>query len=253
MLRRILNMVTGKTDDTSSDSKKKRKAAEPFSLEFCKVEAKIAPDGDCIIQHITSGELIFKSSRALQEGSQITLQINYFPLKKGQYEDFESLDVALCITQKGEVAPDTYLYKCAYVNSNDAKIKLFFKYLKDIETLQLHQKVDYKDRRAHTRVNRVLPVFSKHLKTHKGLTKNISCGGLMLSCGGGVKKGDIITFRLELDDYSVDALDITGEICWIDEKDPNQVLIGIRFINLNENEARIIANYVESIIKTMAE
>lgn len=250
MIWRLINIVTGNKEESSGSGKKRKTPVEKFSLEFCKIDARIPPDFACFIQHISDEELIFKSSADLAEGAQSPFKITYYPLK-GQFEDFESFETPIRVARKGKIADDSYLYKSHYVNINDAGLKAFFKYLRNIEALQLHQKVDYKDRRTHFRVNRVLPVFSKHLNKHKGLTRNISCGGLMLSCGGGVKKGDTINFRLELDDFSVDAMQLNGEVCWVDERDPNQVLIGIRFIDLSEDEARILKNYVDSIKRRM--
>ena len=245
MLWRIINIVKGKMDE-----EKGKKSKESFSLEFCKIDALIPPDIESSIQFISSEEIIFKSTSNLEEGGQIDFRISYHPVKPPK-ASLEVLDTQLKLLKKGQLGTEKFLYKAQYVNKNEPNLKKFFKYLKDIEELQIDKKVDYHDRRVHFRVNRVLPVFSKNLKDYKCLTKNISIGGVMLACSGGIKRGDVISLRLELDDYSQDPLQLMGEVCWVEDTQPNQIHVGIRFVEISDFETKILNNYIESIRKHM--
>jgi len=201
---------------------------------------------------VTSEDLIFKSPLELDEGSETTLEITYFPIKAQKDTPTNTVEARVKLLKKGQLAREWFLYKARYVDEKDAELKKFFKYLKQIEATQLEKLVDYHDRREHFRINRVLPVFSKHLREYKCLTKNISSGGIMLACSGGVKKGDVLSIRLELDDYSQEEpLNLEAEVCWIEDSTPHQFLIGLRFLEVGEYERSVLTDYIDSIKKTM--
>lgn len=241
MLWRIINVVKGTEG-------KGKKTKESFSLEFCKIDALIPPDERVPVQYVSVEEIIFKSLQDLKEDSQIPFQITYYPLKPPKAPG-ETIQTSLTLVKKGQLATSKFLYKAQYSVKNDPGLKKFFKYLKEIEDLQLDKKVDYHDRRIHFRINRILPVFSKDIKEFKCLTRNLSTGGAMLACAGGVKKGDVISMRLELDDYSEDALLLTGEVCWVEDSIPTQIQVGIRFLDVPEHEQKVLHKYIESIKK----
>jgi hypothetical protein len=229
------------------DDKKTKKLPEPFSLEFCKMEARIPPNKDANISYVTKEEIIFKSSAELKEGAATALEITYHPIKsKGSKVKFEAV---MKITKKGQLGEKWYLYQAQYTNDNDPGLKRFFAYLKEIESTQLAELVDYHERRAHFRLNRVLPVVSKSFKGYKGLTKDISCGGVQVTCGGGIKKGDIVQFRLELDDYHADPIQLSGEITWVVDANPAEVRVGIRFVELEDDTLKLLREYIDSISK----
>jgi hypothetical protein len=229
------------------DDKKTKKLPEPFSIEFCKMEALIPPNNEANISYVTKEEIIFKSAADLRDGQTFELQISYHPLKAK--ESTITFATVMKLTKKGQLGEKLYLYQAMYTSDNDPGLKRFFAYLKEIETTQISELVDYHERRAHFRLNRVLPVVSKSFNGYKGLTKDISCGGVQVSCGGGIRKGDVVQLRLELDDYHADPIQLTGEISWVADSNQAEVRVGIRFIEVDEETQKLLREYISSIRK----
>jgi c-di-GMP-binding flagellar brake protein YcgR len=244
MLQRILEIVSGK-----SDAKKGKKQAQCFSLDFCKIDALVPPNSPISIQHITRDDVIFKAGIDLEENRDVTIVINYHPIRKKNI--FETFDTRILIVNKGQLAEKKYLYKAKFASENDQSLRKFYQYLKDVESTQLQELVDYHDRRECFRLNRILPVVSKSLKGYKALTKNISCGGLQFTCGGGIKKGDVISLKLDLDDYHADPISLTGEVQWVDESMPGEARVGLKFIELSNDQKKLLYDYIEGIRKIM--
>lgn len=244
MLQRILEIVSGK-----SDTKKGKKQPQNFSLDFCKIDALIPPNFPVIIQHLTRDNIIFKSEVNLEENGNAKIVINYHPIK--QKSIFETFDAEITIINKGQLAEKKYLYKARFSNENTPELRKFYQYLKDVENTQLKELVDYHDRRGYYRLNRILPVVSKNLKGYKALTKDISCGGLQFTCGGGIKKGDIIPLKLDLDDYHAEPLPLMGEVLWVDESMPGETRVGLRFVELSDDQKKLLYDYIEGIRKMM--
>lgn len=230
---------------------KGKKTSESFSLEFCKIDAVIPPDVECIVNYISNKEIIFKSPADLPEESQIPFRITYYPMQPVKGSSSVTLDAPLRILKKGQLAVSKFLYKAEYTKMSDGGLKRFFKYLLEVEKTQISKLVDYRDRREHFRVNRVLPVFSKNIRDYKCLTKNISTGGIMLACSEGIKKGDVLSLRLELDDYSTDAIQVNGEVCWVEDEKPGSISIGIKFLDIGDEERALLGKYIGSIRKRM--
>ncbi len=244
MLQRILEIVGGK-----SVTKKEKKPAQCFTLDFCKIDALIPPTDLISIHHITREAVIFKAGVNLEENSNTTIVINYHPIKKKNV--FETFDTEITIINKGQLAEKKFLYKARFVNDSGPEIRKFFQYLSDVENTQLKELVDYHDRREYFRLNRILPVVSKSLKGFKALTKNISCGGLQFTCGGGIKKGDVISLKLDLDDYQADPISLMGEVQWVDESLPGETRVGLRFVELSDDQRKLLFEYIEGIRKMM--
>lgn len=244
MLQRILEIVSGK-----SDKKKGKKTPQNFTLDFCKIDALIPPDSPIIINHLTRENIIFKADVNLEENSNATIVINYHPIKKKSI--FETFDSEITIINKGQLAEKRFLYKARFVNENTPELRKFYQYLNDVENTQLKELVDYHDRRGYYRLNRILPVVSKNLKGYKALTKDISCGGLQFTCSGGIKKGDVIPLKLDLDDYHADPISLMGEVQWVDESLPGETRVGLRFVELSDDQKKLLYDYIESIRKMM--
>ncbi|MDQ7821514.1 MAG: PilZ domain-containing protein [Candidatus Eremiobacteraeota bacterium] len=245
MFWRIVDFVKGR-----QEKQEKQKSQELFSLEFCKISAIVPPDIEALVQHITRTDIIFKTRAEFKEGEVTPLRIIYHPIEaKGGEEVFAT---PVKISKKGQLAAQRFLYQASYEGTENAGLKKFFKYLKSIESAQISTLVDYHDRRRHYRLNRVLPVVSKHLKGFKALTRDISSTGLRIACDSGtsVKKGDIISIRLELDDYGTEPLQLNAEICWVADSDPDRMQLGLRFINLTEDEMGVLSCYLEAIRKS---
>ncbi len=242
MLRRLFGLESG----LGKDGKKLKKQAERFSLEFIKINAVIPPDHELLVHYIARDELIFKCSVDLGESQATTVHILYHPIKsRGTTEEF---DTPVRIIEKGKLSDTRFLYKTQFVNE-DRALKNFFQYLKDVESTQLAELVDYHDRRTHYRLNRRLPVVCRDFNGYKGLTRNISCGGLQVTCGGGIKKGEVIEMRLELDDYHADPIVLIGEVCWVVEDDVDGVRVGLRFLELTDEQREMLKSYISSIRK----
>jgi len=242
MLQRILEIVSGK-----SDTRKGKKQPQNFSLDFCKIDALIPPDSPIVISHLTRENIIFKADVNLKEDNNTTIIINYHPIKKKSI--FETFDAEINIINKGQLAEKKYLYKARFVNDNSQDIRKFYQYLKDVESTQLKELVDYHDRREYYRLNRILPLVSKSLTGYKALTKNLSCGGLQFTCGGGIKKGDVIQLKLDLDDYHADPIPLKGEVLWVDESMPGETRVGLRFLELEDEQKKMLYDYIEGVRK----
>jgi hypothetical protein len=233
--------------DKSEEAKKSRKSRESFSLEFIKLEAGIPPDHEVVIKQVTDLEIIFKSTALLKENEKTPMIVIYYPFGSGKKSKPIELLFYLMITEKGQLSDTIALYRARYIDRNEAGLKQFFQYLQQIEVAQLDKLVDYHERRIYYRLNRVLPIYSKHIKGFKALTKDISCTGANLTCGGGVKKGDIISLQMEFDDETMGPLPLRGQVCWVDESTAPQVRVGIKFLNLEEHEHSILNKYIEDI------
>jgi c-di-GMP-binding flagellar brake protein YcgR len=238
-------------DGSDPSGKKSRKTRENFSLEFIKLEAGVPPDHEVVIRQVTDTEIIFKSTASLKEKEKTPLIVIYHPFAPGKKIKPVELLFYVTITEKGQLSDTVALYKASYIDKNEPGLKHFFQYLQQIEVAQLDKLVDYHERRIHYRLNRVLPIYSKHLKGFKGLTRDISSTGVHLSCGGGVKKGDIISLQMEFDDETMMPLHLRGQVCWVDDSLPPQVRVGIKFLDIEEHEQKMLHKYIEDIRKRL--
>jgi len=242
---------SAKSDQNEQSGKKHQKTRESFSLEFCKLEAGIPPDHEAVIKQVNGREIIFKSTATLKEKEKTPFIVIYHPFEAGKVSQQEELLFYIIIQEKGQLTENVALYRAHYMDRNEEGLKKFFQYMQKIEITQLDKLVDYHDRRIHYRLNRVLPIYSRHLKGYKALTKDISCSGANVTCGGGVKKGDIISLQLEFDDENMVPLQLRGEICWVDDSSLQQVRAGIRFLDLDKHEHTMIQKYIEDIRKRL--
>ncbi len=236
-----------KSEPNEPEGKKSQKTKESFSLEFCKLEAGIPPDHEVVIKQVNAQEIIFKSTASLKEKEKTPFIVIYHPFEAGKVSQPVELLFNIIIQEKGQLTEKVALYKGHYLNKNEEGLKKFFQYLQKIEITQLDKLVDYHDRRIHYRLNRILPIYSRHIKGYKALTRDISCSGANLTCGGGVKKGDIISLQLEFDDENMVPLQLRGEVCWVDNSSPQQVCVGIKFLDLDSHEHTMINKYIVDI------
>jgi hypothetical protein len=242
---------SGNPEQNKQEKERHHQSEVSFSLEFCKLEAGIPPDHEVVIKQVNSEEIIFKSTAALREKEITPFIVIYHPFGGGKSLQPVELLFYIEIHEKGQISDTVALYRAYYVNKKEDGLKCFFQYLKQIEITQLDKLVDYHERRIHFRLNRVLPVYSKHLRGYKALTKDISCSGINLTCGGGIKKGDTISLQLEFDDDNMVPLQVKGEVCWVEDASPQQMRAGIKFLNLDQYEHHMINKYIEEIRKRL--
>lgn len=86
-------------------------------------------------------------------------------------------------------------------------------------------------------------VLSPELPGYRGLTVDFSMHGMQLESEGGVQVGKQINITLELDSSTMPELNLDAKVVWCREKDRRKVLIGLEYMNVNEERRKGLVRY----------
>lgn len=104
--------------------------------------------------------------------------------------------------------------------------------------------------RSDPRVSKTLSVSYKDKASFlKAYTKNFSNGGLFIMTDNPLPEGTSLNLKLELPDLT-EPLDIGCTVVWnnANEKEDKPVGMGLKFINMNESDRKLLESYLESFV-----
>ena len=106
------------------------------------------------------------------------------------------------------------------------------------------------DSRQPRRLAQALRVSSRQIPKYFALTEDISSSGLRLATEEPLAVGSTLEMSLDLDDPTVATLRLRGQVRWTATKGDGSHHSGVRFVDLDRNDGRVLERYIESRLAT---
>ncbi|MCE7870324.1 PilZ domain-containing protein [bacterium CPR1] len=86
-------------------------------------------------------------------------------------------------------------------------------------------------------------VLSPELPGYRALTVDFSMHGMQLEAEGSLQVGKQVNITLELDSSTMPELNLDAKVVWCREKDRRKVLIGLEYLNVDEDRRKGLIRY----------
>jgi hypothetical protein len=108
------------------------------------------------------------------------------------------------------------------------------------------------DNRIAQRANRSFKVISRDLQRFKALCGDISSSGIKLIAEEQIEKGKQLELDLDFDDFRFPKVRFKAEVVWCKPRDETTWWVGMRFIDMQDQEHRLLETYVAFVSRMQA-
>lgn len=108
------------------------------------------------------------------------------------------------------------------------------------------------EHRVAQRANRAFRVVSRDLVRFKAMCGDISSSGIRLIADEEIEVGKQLELDLDFDDFRFPKVRFRAEVVWCKRRDENTYWIGMRFLDMQDQERRLLETYVAFVSRMQA-
>jgi hypothetical protein len=114
------------------------------------------------------------------------------------------------------------------------------------------QNVEVTEHRVAQRANRAFRVVSRDLVRFKAMCGDISSTGIRLIADEAIEMGKTLELDLDFDDFRFPKVRFKAEVVWCKQRDDKTWWIGLRFLDMQDQEKRLLETYVAFVSRMQA-
>jgi hypothetical protein len=108
------------------------------------------------------------------------------------------------------------------------------------------------EHRVAQRANRAFRVVSRDLVRFKAMCGDISSSGIRLIADEAIENGKTLELDLDFDDFRFPKVRFHAEVVWCKQRDEKTYWIGMRFLDMQDQERRLLETYVAFVSRMQA-